>query len=90
MQRLPVHAARHSFRCLCSLRLNHADLNNAVKVLERLREAVENMRWRHEGLKVTISIGACQRDDEEASEFIKSADALLYKAKKNGKNRIEH
>ncbi len=70
--------------------LDHADLNNALKVLERLREAVENMRWQHEGLKVTVSIGACQRDAEEVSEFIKSADALLYKAKKNGKNRIEH
>lgn len=70
--------------------LNHADLSNAVKVLERIREAVENMRWQHESLKVTISIGTCQRDDEEVSELIKTADTLLYKAKKNGKNRIEH
>jgi diguanylate cyclase (GGDEF)-like protein len=41
-------------------------------------------------LRVTVSIGAATRDDKHSTpeQLIKAADQALYKAKKNGRNRV--
>lgn len=60
----------------------------AEEQLNEWRVAVEEHTWREKGLKVTFSagMGSWQREDPEA--FIARIDALLYKAKHQGKNRV--
>lgn len=60
---------------------------------ERLRAAIEEEAFdRGEGhsLLVTISVGlACSRQGENADDLVRRADAALYQAKQNGRNRVE-
>ena len=62
---------------------------------ERLRHLVEqtNVPWEAETLNVTISVGAAVftdvADASDASKVIRAADAQLYAAKCNGRNRVE-
>ena len=67
----------------------NTDSENALKTTERIRESVEKQKWDKPKLKVTISGGASQVKDEDASEMIIKVDDLLYKAKENGRNRVE-
>ena len=69
--------------------LNHTDISGAAEVVERIRSSVENLKWNHKDVKITISVGVYQRNNEDTSLLISKADQLLLKAKKNGKNRIE-
>ncbi|MFB6347812.1 MAG: diguanylate cyclase [bacterium] len=65
----------------------------AQEVAERIRTQLAESRFQDdEGteFKVTCSIGLAEYDDEETvNELIEKADDALYKAKKNGRNRIE-
>ena len=60
--------------------------------LERLRKTIENRDFVFEGkkIKVTVSIGASTYGKEmrDPNELIERADAVLYKAKKSGKNKV--
>ena len=59
--------------------------------LERLRKKIENNNFRFDNkdLKVTISIGVTSDTSfENAWEMFDDADKALYKAKENGRNRI--
>jgi diguanylate cyclase (GGDEF)-like protein/PAS domain S-box-containing protein len=62
-------------------------LHIADKVAERIRQAIGNFTF-IEGLKITISGGVCQYNNEIITELIHSADTKLYTAKENGKNQI--
>lgn len=62
----------------------------AVKAAERLRKDIENMEWEFKDMKVTISLGVVTYSGETAEEIVGKADALLYKAKHKGRNRVEH
>jgi diguanylate cyclase (GGDEF)-like protein/PAS domain S-box-containing protein len=62
-------------------------LEEALIVAERVREAVESHAF-NDGAKITISGGLKEFHGEEMAEFIKSVDANLYKAKRNGKNQV--
>jgi two-component system, cell cycle response regulator len=59
---------------------------------EKIRKLVEDKRFIFEDkdIPVTISIGVAEVASEmsEPSQFIKVADANLYKAKKTGRNRV--
>ncbi|WP_033337765.1 GGDEF domain-containing protein [Catenuloplanes japonicus] len=66
-------------------------LDDAVRACERLRHAVEAHEWQDiaAGLSVTASIGVAEiRPGEEPSEAMGRADALLYAAKREGRNRV--
>lgn len=70
------------------------DRAHSIQLAERLRSAVENHPIRlsnGDTAHVTISIGVATWKEEYASgdELIKAADNALYRAKKNGRNRIE-
>jgi diguanylate cyclase (GGDEF)-like protein len=73
------------------------ELHNAVKVAERLRQAVENNSFSIEGKKpgdrVTVSLGVAGisgTEDLSTEELIKKADEALYLSKRNGRNRVSY
>lgn len=64
---------------------------NAPVLAERVRKAVGDLQFPGpmEGSTVTVSIGVAQRRMTESLEsFIGRADAVLYKAKRSGRNRV--
>ncbi|KDR95527.1 PAS domain S-box-containing protein/diguanylate cyclase (GGDEF) domain-containing protein [Peptoclostridium litorale DSM 5388] len=70
--------------------LPNADKDNAVLVAERIRKDVENTLFHDGKIRMTISGGVAQYNtDGDYKEMIKRADDLLYKAKREGRNRIE-
>jgi PleD family two-component response regulator len=40
-------------------------------------------------LQITISLGVCVTHEHDAKTAIAATDALLYRAKENGRNRVE-
>jgi diguanylate cyclase (GGDEF)-like protein len=70
------------------------DLQGAVALAERLRQSIndEGMNTPEGMIPVTISLGVTLSDMErklDMEALIKAADSALYKAKKNGRNRVE-
>ncbi|HOO70239.1 MAG TPA: GGDEF domain-containing protein [Spirochaetota bacterium] len=66
----------------------------ACEVIKRLKDSIENHAFIFNGRKcsVTASFGLCQYDrvkHHDALALIKDADEYLYRAKQNGRNRIE-
>ncbi len=79
---------------ICVL-LPRTDTAGAALVCERIRDDVEKTRFSGEEKqpsgKLTISIGYATYPHDSISKegLIKSADTALYKAKNNGRNRVE-
>lgn len=69
--------------------LPDSDLILGVKVANKIKDAVESLKFSHDKLNVTISLGVSMWTSESVSELITKADSLLYKAKRNGRNRVE-
>ena len=70
------------------------DLQGAVCVAEAIRSSVESLRVEVNGqyLDVTVSVGAstCLPESSiDRAALLRFADALLYQAKNNGRNRVE-
>lgn len=72
----------------------HTDLDGAIKAAERVRSAVEDKHF--EGLpeagELTVSLGVTtlvEGIEMDPDGMIKMADEALYKAKVNGRNRVE-
>jgi len=65
----------------------------AIQVIERIRSTIEEMLLHHEHqpVQITISAGIAQWQAKSDSgvKMLKRADEALYRAKQNGKNRIE-
>ena len=68
--------------------LPHTGEEGAFIIAERIRKAVQNMRW--EQGHVTVSIGTATWRSKEMSgaDLIKEADKALYRAKETGRNRV--
>ena len=70
------------------------DLNRqeAFHAAERLRKSIADSIFIHNNkeLSITISIGVSQFPDNGLTleELVRSADEMLYKAKREGKNRV--
>ena len=68
-------------------------LERALSIAERLRTTVAALEFEDiaAGLKVTISVGVAELDagDESLRELVGRADSALYRAKGNGRDRIE-
>jgi diguanylate cyclase (GGDEF)-like protein len=67
----------------------NTDSKNAYNTSERIRKSIEKEKWEKADLAVTVSGGICELEDEDCPKLIMKADNLLYKAKENGRNRIE-
>jgi diguanylate cyclase (GGDEF)-like protein len=69
-----------------------ASLASAAAAAERLRETIAARPVEVEGLRfdVTVSVGVASTDegDVEAATLFARADALLYEAKRRGRNRV--
>jgi len=63
----------------------------AADIAERIRAAVEQLDVSSvaAGLRVTISLGVYVTTEHDASAAIAAADTLLYRAKEDGRNRVE-
>jgi two-component system cell cycle response regulator len=64
-------------------------MDKACDLGEKIRSRIEEYKFDND-LKLTVSIGIKQFKHESFIQFVKNADDLLYKAKGNGRNRIEH
>ncbi len=66
-------------------------IENAVKVAEKLRQAVSNHKFTS-SVTVTISLGIVESSKNVKSfeELIEKADEHLYKAKRDGRNKIKY
>jgi diguanylate cyclase (GGDEF)-like protein len=71
--------------------LPETDINQAKIPLERFRKTVEtlNLSYQNQQINVTVSIGACQYNEEISSkeEFLQKTDDALYEAKNLGRNK---
>jgi diguanylate cyclase (GGDEF)-like protein len=74
-----------------ALILPHTDVEGTYAIAERIRTAIEALRVPrrdHRGaLRITASLGVIASIDGEKDELIAEADAALYEAKRQGKNR---
>jgi diguanylate cyclase (GGDEF)-like protein len=68
--------------------LSESDLDGAVEVGQRVCELLAERSF--EGSKITVSIGAAEypADGDTPEAVIASADAALYRAKRQGRNRV--
>lgn len=73
--------------------LNNISINNAKELLENIKKNFYELNKKEQGFTCTFSCGLIDINhlniNEPLEEFILSADNLLYKAKGNGRNRIE-
>ncbi|MCX6074667.1 MAG: sensor domain-containing diguanylate cyclase [Campylobacterales bacterium] len=66
------------------------DIIGASTLAEKLRKIVGSHTFNYVGKDVTISFGIAQFSSEDTKiTLFEKADKLLYKAKKNGRNRVE-
>ncbi len=74
--------------------LLHADLIQMEEVAERIRRTIEETPFPNEESqpigRITVSMGGCCFSDgmETMEDLIRSADEVLYRAKRNGRNQI--
>ncbi len=71
--------------------LPQTSIEGAIVKAERVRRQIESLRYPSisESLRVTISIGVAQfRLEEDIEETLSRADRRLYKAKREGRNRV--
>jgi diguanylate cyclase (GGDEF)-like protein len=71
--------------------LHSATRSQAHEIAERLRAAVERLDLSSiaPDLRITISLGVHVANDYDSSAAIAAADSMLYRAKENGRNRVE-
>ena len=73
--------------------LSETDTKGGVIFAEKVREHVQKARFIYKGkrIKVTVSAGVSERQKHISLEAtINSADEYLYKAKREGRNRVEY
>jgi diguanylate cyclase (GGDEF)-like protein len=85
-------ACRYGGEEFCVL-LPGADVESTTRRAEQMRQAVERdlrIDYRDQVLRVTVSMGVAVYPvhAEEAARIIEAADAALYRAKEEGRNRV--
>ncbi len=84
--------ARYGGEEFCVL-MPQSQAKEAKKLAERLREKIEltQVSKSQPELRITMSIGLAdfEREQKTAKELLTNADQALYRAKENGRNRVE-
>lgn len=76
--------------------LPETELAGAIEVAEEVRSAIEAAKIEHRGNTagiVTVSAGVASNHQDGVilpTDLLEKADSLLYRAKKLGRNRVEH
>lgn len=73
--------------------LKNIDKKRALEIAERLRLNVKeaNATFGYPDIDLSVSIGAVVYEENlRLPDLMRKADILLYKAKENGRNRVEH
>ena len=69
----------------------HANPRQTYERAEKLRQAIQNHDWAsiEVGLEVTLSLGwSAQTNLENHERMLSNADAMMYAAKRAGRNRV--
>lgn len=69
-----------------------AELNLALTIAERVRVAISDIQFKPEGKSHTLSVSIgvyTLKDNKSFAELYHASDRLLYRAKNNGRNRVE-
>ena len=70
--------------------LPNTKLREGVIIAERLRMTIEKMTWKYDTV-ITVSMGVVKNLPNDTLDLVLGrVDNLLYRAKKNGRNRVEH
>ncbi len=72
--------------------LPETEVKDVIPVMEKTREMISRLpfHFRDEEVQITMSFGvAAFQDKSTAAEIFDLADKALYKAKENGRNRVE-
>ncbi len=68
--------------------LPNTDIDNSIKIVDRLRENLANLKIKPMENRITMSFGITQLlDNDSLDSLLQRADLALYEAKKRGKNR---
>lgn len=71
--------------------LTETDIKQSIIPLERFRKTIETLglTYQNQEIQVTVSIGACQFQDEFMTKeiFLQKTDQALYEAKNSGRNK---
>lgn len=73
--------------------LGETDLKGAVTFAEKLRQKVNksHFMYKDQRINLTVSCGVSERNSNSSlHNLMKTADKLVYKAKKNGRDRVEY
>jgi diguanylate cyclase (GGDEF)-like protein len=71
--------------------LNNTKSQRAVEIMERIRQAIENMTLIEgsQAVSITMTFGVCQYDGKGSFDScIVKADKALYQGKKSGRNQV--
>jgi len=71
--------------------LRDVDKKKAIGFFAKLRKTVSdlNINTTNAKIKFSVSIGVAFSNDKKIGELLKEADDALYRAKENGRNRVE-
>ncbi len=73
--------------------LPNSNIENTYKIAEKIRQEIEKVKIhigdKHFSFTISLGISEIHKDDKSIYDAIKRADMNLYKAKRNGKNRVE-
>jgi diguanylate cyclase (GGDEF)-like protein len=75
-----------------SILLRNTNVTGAKLLAERVRKNVEEMKFNYNNIKlnISVSIGLAElQEGDDRLRLVERADALLYKAKESGRNRVE-
>ncbi len=74
--------------------ISQSALPSAIRLAERIREEIANTQFTYmdQTIQVTLSMGVANQAQigDSFEQVIDLADKALYKAKHNGRNRVEH